>query len=297
MRLPMLRFLTAIGLALLALATPWAGAADQLADEVAVPPLKARVTDLTATLSSDEAATLERDLAQFEAAHGSQIAILIVPTVKPESIEQFGIRVGEAWKIGRKGVDDGVIILVAKNDRKLRIEVGRGLEGALPDAIAKRIVAEVIGLRFKAGDFYGGLRDGVARVESVIGGEALPPPPSSGNARQGGSPDYGNWLVVGLVIATVLGGVLSRIMGRLGGSTTTAGIVGGLAWLVSSSALAALVAAVLVFFFALVSGGRGGGMGGMGGFGGGGWGGGSSGGGGFSGGGGDFGGGGASGSW
>ncbi len=296
MRLPMLRTLVAIGLALLALAVPWAWAAD----EVAVPPLKARVTDLTGTLSRDEAATLERDLAQFEAAHGSQIVILIVNTVKPESIEQYGIRLGEAWKVGRKGVADGAIILVAKNDRELRIEVGRGLEGALPDAIAKRIAAEVIGPRFKAGDFYGGLRDGVARIEGVINGEALPPPRNAGNGRQGGSPDYGNWLVVGLVIATVLGGVLSRIMGRLGGSTTTAGIVGGLAWLVSSSALAALVAAVLVFFFALVSGGRGGGlggMGGMGGLGGGGWGSGSSGGGGFSGGGGDFGGGGASGNW
>jgi len=285
----MRRFFAAIGLAFFALL----GSA---ADEVFVPPLKARVTDLTATLSAEQAAALEGNLAQFERAQGSQIAILIVPTAQPETIEQYAIRVAEAWKIGRKGVDDGVIVLVAKNDRKLRIEVGRGLEGALPDAIAKRIVAEVIGPRFKAGDFYGGLRDGVARIESVIQGEALSPPRAASNDRQGGSPDYGNWLVIGLVVATVLGGILSRVMGRLGGSTTTAGIVGGLAWLVTASAFSALVAAVLVFFFALLSGGRGGGMGGMGGIGGGGWGG-SSGGGGFSGGGGDFGGGGASGNW
>ncbi len=289
----MLRGCAAIGLALFALL----GAA---ADEVAVPPLQARVTDLTATLTPEQASTLEGDLAQFEAAHGSQIAILIVPTTQPEAIEQYSLRVAEAWKIGRKGVADGVIVLVAKNDRKLRIEVGRGLEGALPDAIAKRIVAEVIGPRFKADDFYGGLRAGVARIESVLQGEALPPPRGASNGRQGGArPDYGNWLVIGLVVATVLGGILSRVMGRLGGSTTTAGIVGGLAWFVTTSALSAVIAAVLVFFFALVSGGRGGGLGGIGGLGGlGGFGGGgSSGGGGFSGGGGDFGGGGASGSW
>lgn len=290
--LRLVRLLAALGLVLLGAAAP---ASDDL---VAVPPLRARVTDLTGTLAVDQAAGLERDLAQFEKNRGSQIVILIVPTTKPEAIEAYGIRVAEAWKIGRKGVDDGIIVLVAKNDRKLRIEVGRGLEGALPDAIAKRIVAEVIGPRFKEGDFYGGLQAGVAKIEAIIAGEPLPPPKATG--ASGGSSsawnDFQSLLVVGIIAATLIGGILGRLMGRLGGSTATAGLVGGLAWLVSGSALAALAAAVLVFFFVLAIASRGGGWGAGGWSSGGGWGGGSSDGG-FSGGGGDFGGGGASGDW
>lgn len=269
-------------------------AADAL---VAVPPLKARVTDLTGTLSRDQAASLEAELAQFERQRCSQVAILLVPTTRPESIEAYSIRVAEAWKLGRKGIDDGILVLVAKDDRKLRIEVGRGLEGAVPDAVAKRIVAEVIGPRFKEGDFYGGLRAGVAKLQSAMAGEALPPPKSASQSR--GGMDIETLLVVGLVIATMLGAVMGRLLGRLGGSTMTSGVVGGLAWLVTGSAVAALIGAVLVFIYVLAfaSTGRGGGWssndwsGG-----GGGWGGGSSSGG-FSGGGGDFGGGGASGDW
>ena len=279
------------------------GAAGFAADDpVAVPPLRARVTDLTGTLTPDQSAGLERYLAQFEKSRGSQIAILIVPTTKPEAIEAYGIRVAEAWKIGRKGVDDGIIILVAKNDRKLRIEVGRGLEGAMPDAIAKRIIAEVIGPRFKEGDFLGGLQAGVAKIEAVIGGEPLPPPKPSGGGRGSANAwdDVQTLLVIGIIAATILGGILGRLMGRLGGSTTTAGLVGGLAWLITGSAVAALVGAVLVFLFVLAIASRGGGWGsGGGGWSSGGWSGGSSGGSSdsFSGGGGDFGGGGASGDW
>jgi uncharacterized protein len=286
------RLVAAFGLILLSAAGL---AADEL---VAIPPLKARVTDLTGTLSREQAASLEADLAQFEKARGSQLAILLVASTQPESIEAYSIRVAEAWKLGRKGVDDGILILVAKNDRKLRIEVGRGLEGAVPDAVAKRIVAEVIGPRFKEGDFHGGLRAGVAKLQAVIGGEALPPPKPA--ARQGGrAMDLETLFIVGMVIATLLGAVMGRLLGRLGGSTVTAGVVGGLAWLVTGSALAALIGAILVFIFVLAfaSSGRGGGWssGGWSG-GGGGWSGGSSDGG-FSGGGGDFGGGGASGDW
>ena len=266
-------------------------AADEL---VAIPPLKARVTDLTGTLSRDQASSLEADLAQFEKARGSQLAILLVPGTQPETIEAYSIRVAEAWKLGRKGIDDGILILVAKNDRKLRIEVGRGLEGAVPDAVAKRIVAEVIGPRFKEGDFHGGLRAGVAKLQAVIGGEALPPPKPAG--RQGSKTmDLETLFIVGMVIATLLGAVMNRWFGRLGGSTVTAGVVGGLAWLVTSSAVAALIGAILVFIFVLAfaSSGRGSGWSS------GGWssGGGGSSDGGFSGGGGDFGGGGASGDW
>ena len=126
--------------------------------EVAVPTLAARVTDLTATLSAAEKQQLEASLAQFEAKKGAQIAVLIVPTTQPETIEQYGIRVAEAWKLGRKGVDDGALLLVAKEDRSLRIEVGYGLEGVLNDATAKRIVAEIIVPYFKRGDFHGGVQ-------------------------------------------------------------------------------------------------------------------------------------------
>lgn len=286
------RLIAALGLFLL-------GAAGLAADDlVVVPPLKARVTDLTGTLDRDQAASLEADLAQFEKSRGSQIAILLVPTTQPEPIEAYSIRVAEAWKLGRKGIDDGILVLVAKNDRKLRIEVGRGLEGAVPDAVAKRIVAEVIGPRFKEGDFHGGLKAGVAKLQAVIGGEALPPPKSA-SPSGGAAMDTETLLTVSLVVATMLGAVMGRLLGRLGGSTVTSGVVGGLAWLVTGSAVAALIGAILVFVYvlAIASSGRGGGWssGGWGG-GGGGWSGGSSDGG-FSGGGGDFGGGGASGDW
>lgn len=275
-----------------------AGAGGLAADDpVAVPPLKARVTDLTGTLSRDQAAALEADLAQFENSRGSQIAVLLVPSTQPETIEEFSIRVAETWKLGRKGVDDGILVLIAKNDRKLRIEVGRGLEGAIPDAVAKRIVAEVISPRFKEGDYHGGLKAGVAKLQAVIGGEVLPPPKRASRSGDAAM-DTETLLIVSLVIATMLGAVMNRLLGRLGGSTVTSGVVGGLAWLVTGSALAALIGAILVFIFVLAfaSSGRGGGWssGGWGG-GGGGWSGGS--GGGFSGGGGDFGGGGASGDW
>ena len=287
------RLIAALGLFLLSAAGL---AADGL---VAVPPLQARVTDLTGTLSPEQAASLEAELAQFEKARGSQIAILLVPGTQPESIEAYSIRVAEAWKLGRKGIDDGILVLVAKNDRKLRIEVGRGLEGAVPDAIAKRIVAETIGPRFKDGDFYGGLKAGVAKLQTVIGGEALPPPRSASSRSGGSEMDIETLLIVSLVIATMLGAVMNRWFGRIGGSTVTAGVVSGLAWLVTGSVLAALIGAILVFIFVLAfaSSGRGGGWSSGGWSGGGGsWSGGSSDGG-FSGGGGDFGGGGASGDW
>ncbi|MBL8503895.1 MAG: TPM domain-containing protein [Rhodocyclaceae bacterium] len=290
---PIVRLIAALGLFLL-------GAVAQAADAlVAVPPLMARVTDLTGTLSRDKAASLEAGLARFERERGSQIAILLVPTTQPEAIEAYSIRVAEAWKLGRKGIDDGILILVARNDRKLRIEVGRGLEGAVPDAVAKRIVAETIGPRFKEGDFFGGLQTGVAKLQAVIAGEALPAPKSSSPASAAAM-DLETLFIVSMVIATMLGAVMNRWFGRLGGSTVTSGVVGGLAWLVTGSLLAAIAGAILVFIFVLAfaSSGRGGGWssgGWSGGGGGGGWGGSSDGG--FSGGGGDFGGGGASGDW
>lgn len=144
--------------------------------EVAVPPLAARVTDLTATLNSAQRAALENLLAAFEAEKGSQIAVLIVPTTRPEPIETYSIRVADVWKLGRQGVDDGLLILLAIRDRSVRIEVGRGLEGVIPDAVAKRIIEEVMLPYFRQGDFYGGLSAGLDRIMDLIRGEPLPQP-------------------------------------------------------------------------------------------------------------------------
>src|SRR6266705_1127848 len=146
--------------------------------EVAVPPLKARVTDLTGTLSGTQQQDLERRLREFESRKGSQIAVLMLPSTQPETIEEYSIRVAEAWKIGRAKIDDGVILVVAKDDRKLRVEVGRGLEGAIPDAVAKRVVSDVIAPHFRSGDYYGGVAAGTDALMKLIEGEGLPAPRS-----------------------------------------------------------------------------------------------------------------------
>ena len=275
--------------------------------EVAVPLLKARVTDLTGMLSANDVAQMEQKLAAFEAKKGSQLAVLIVPTTQPETIEQYSIRVAEAWKLGRKGVDDGALLLVARDDRALRIEVGYGLEGALPDATAKRIIAEIILPKFKQGDFSGGIAAGIERVMGVIEGEPLPSPPvqtrSGGSTSDGWNLVFNNMIpiLIGLFVA---GKALQAMFGRFIGASVMGAVVGFVGWLIFSSLIAAGVIAALGFFVSLFentgrgisSGGRGG-RGGYGGWGGGGGFGGGGGGGGFSGGGGGFGGGGASGRW
>jgi len=275
-RLPRTRFAFGLLLASLALFA-WA--------QVAVPDLSRRVTDLTATLSAEQVASLESGLAAFEAKQGSQIAVLIVPTTQPEDIAQFGIRVAEQWKIGREKVDDGVILIVAKDDRTLRLEVGYGLEGAIPDAIAKRVIAETITPYFKSGDFYGGIEAGVQQLMRLIEGESLPPPASG----QGGGEDA----IFGLlVVGGVVGGwLLSIMMSRpaAGGVAALGSGVAG-AFLLGFSPLLLFIA---VFVFAAVASGFRGGGGWSSGGGGGGFGGGGS----WGGGGGGFGGGGASGSW
>jgi uncharacterized protein len=275
--------------------------------QVAGPTLTSRVTDLTGTLSGEAVNRIEGKLAAFEAKKGSQIAVLIVPTTQPEDIEAYGIRVADAWKLGRKGIDDGVILLVAKNDRRVRIEVGTGLEGALPDASANRIIDETIAPHFKLGDYDGGVEAGVDRIVSVVEGEPLPEPDrkweSHGNA-------LGNSLPLLLIVVVIASGILSRVFGRLIGSAATGGLAGGIAWLLSHFLPIGIGAGILGFLFAMLLGssrgwtagsggwgGFGGGSFGGGGFGGGRGGGGGGGGGGFSGGGGGFSGGGASGSW
>jgi uncharacterized protein len=260
--------------------------------EVAVPRLEARVTDLTGTLSAQQRSALESRLAAIEAKKGSQIAVLIVPTTRPETIEQYSIRAAEQWKLGRKGVDDGVLLLVAKDDHAVRIEVGYGLEGVIPDAVAWRVIDEMIVPRFRAGDFYGGLSAGVDTLAKLIQGEPLPAPPAarvqaraSGNALQG--------LFVAAMVVIGISYLLGAMIGRAAAAGLAGIVIALLAWAMLG-ALVGLIAGVVTFFIALPgrgSGfytiGRGGGWSGGGGFGGGGW----------SGGGGGFGGGGASGSW
>ena len=280
--------------ALVALSLCWAFAA--FAD-VAVPPLSGRVVDQTATLSGGDIASLTQSLQSLETRKGSQIAVLIVPTTAPETIEQYSLRVAEAWKIGRKKIDDGALLVVAKDDRKLRIEVGYGLEGALNDVTAKRIIDEVITPRFRNGDFAGGISAGVERMIGVIDGEKLPAPERRTTSGLLSGIDPLNPFA--LVAVFVIGGILRSALGRLIGSVATGGVVGVLAWMFFGSLAVSVIAAAVAFFFTMLgesiaslNGGHGNWSGGGGSFSGS-----SSGGGGFSGGGGSFGGGGASGSW
>lgn len=281
--------------ALLAWMLCWAAVA--VAD-VAVPPLTGRVVDQTGTLTSEQISTLDGTLQAFEQRKGSQIAVLIVPTTEPETIEQFSIRVAEAWKIGRKKVDDGAILVVAKDDRRLRIEVGYGLEGVLTDVTSKRIIDEIITPKFRDGDFAGGITAGVDRMIGVIDGEPLPEP----KRQQQSGNIFDNLESVGPVAffaMLVFGGIFRTMFGRLLGAAVTGGLVGLAIWFLAGTLAIAAIIGVIAFVFTLVGDSvvsSGGGRGGWSGGGGGGWSGGSSGGG-FSGGGGSFGGGGASGRW
>ena len=264
---------------------------------IPVPVLSGRVVDEAHVLSPATVASLEAQLAELERSKGSQVAVLTVPTTQPEEPEQFSIRVADQWKLGRKGVDDGAILLVAHDDHTVRIEVGRGLEGALTDTVVSRIIDEAITPRFRQGDFDGGVSAGVARMVSVINGEALPPLPPAWSAprRQG----VGNLLPVLLVGALILSRVLRAVFGSLFGSLATGGVAGFIAYLITHVLLVGLGAGAIAFLFALFAGSTGGWYGGGGGFisGGGGGGGFGGGGGGFTGGGGGFAGGGATGRW
>jgi len=289
--------------------TAFAAAAPVHAAEglVPVPPLQARLTDLTGTLTAEQQAGLEQSLRAFEARKGTQIAVLIVPTTKPEEIEQYALRVVEQWKLGRKKVDDGALLLIAKGDRTLRIEVGYGIEGALNDATAKRIVSEVIAPRLKEGDYFGGVSAGVDQMIRVVDGEPLPAPkPGAVGSGLGSlSQNIGQLLPLLFVLALVVGGVLRAVLGRIPGALATGGVLALAGWLLGGAVIAAVIGGGLAFLITLLGvgmgrhggmlggyyGGMGGGHRGGGGFGGGGGGGG----GGFGGGGGGFGGGGASG--
>lgn len=252
-----------------------------------VPALSGRVIDQTRTLSASEKNTLDQTLRNFESRKGSQLTVLMVSSTAPESIEQFAIRVADQWKIGRKKIDDGVILIVAKSDRTLRIEVGYGLEGALTDATSKRIIDQIIVPRFKQQDFYGGISAGVNAVIGVVDGEFLP---SSISDKRADERDIRQALPIIFVVALVLGQILRSVLGRLPGSMVTGGFVAVMAWFIFGAVSMAIFAGVAGLLIALL--GIGFGRHGFGGY--------SSrggGGGGFSGGGGGFGGGGSSGRW
>jgi uncharacterized protein len=265
-----------------AILLPCFGAAQELQP---LPLLQQRVTDQTATLSAADVVALEAKLEGFEAISGSQIAVLIVPTTQPEDIAAYAIRVAEAWKIGRTKIDDGIIVVIAKNDRKMRIEVGYGLEGAVPDALAFRIIDETLKPAFREGHFYEGIDKATDQLIGLIKGEALPAPVQK---QEGGDGDF-FWVVV--MIAYFIASIFSR-QKRYGISGAVAGLGGVVAGLLYPSLLIGILAALGIFFLGLLPAGAGRGFYTGGGRSGGGF---SSGG--FSGGGGSFGGGGASGSW
>jgi uncharacterized protein len=271
--------------------------------QLPVPALSAHVMDTTATLKPEQIAQLEAKLTAFEQSKGTQMVFLLVPTTEPEDIASYANRVANTWKIGRKDVGDGLLLIVAKNDRQVRIEVAKTLEGAIPDLAAKRIIDQAITPRFKAGDFAGGLDGAADQLMARVTGEGLPEPAAAASGQAAGF-DWTNIAIFAFFAIPVIGAVARSMLGSKLGAFATGSVVGGIALLVTSSLLIAGLAGIAALFYALFSsfslgqalkGGRGsgiggwhGGSGGSGGFGGGGF---------SSGGGGDFGGGGASGDW
>ena len=222
-------------------ATAWAA--------TAVPVLQQRVTDLTGTLSPQVVTRIEQQLAAFEKEKGTQLAVLMVPSVRPESIEEYAVRVFEQWKLGRKGVDDGVLLVIAKNDRELRIEVGYGLEGALNDATAKRIISDDIVPHFKRGDFAAGIEAGVARILRVADGEPLPPP-AAAEGGDGHLPIDPFWLFGGLMFAPLVTRLLTPLTGRVSAAALV-GVAGGIAgWALFGAIIAGVFCGLLAFIFA-----------------------------------------------
>ena len=263
-----------------------------------IPPLVARVTDLTGTLSTEEKAQIESQLADFESRKGAQIAVLMVRSTQPEAIEQYSIRVVDAWRLGREKPDDGALLLIAKEDRSLRIEVGRGLEGALTDLMSRRIIDDTITPRFRQGDFAGGISAGVDQMIRVVDGEVLPAP----DQRWGGGIERVAGMLPFLFGVVLVGSMVLRAMfGRALGSVATGGMVGAIVWWIAKLLGLAIGVGIVAFIASLFLGfanpGRWSSRPGRGGWPSGGWSSGGSRGGGFRGGGGSFGGGGASGRW
>jgi uncharacterized protein len=298
-----MRRLARLPFLLLALLLLAAGPSLVRADD-APPKLARHVTDLTGTLSAQQIDQLDSQLVALEKSKGAQLVVLMVGSTQPQDIEGYSLAVAEANKVGRKGPDDGVLLLIAKNDRRVRIEVGYGLEGAIPDAAANRIIREYIAPKFRTNDYYGGISDAIGALTLLINDEALPPPVEPARRESRGL-GFQEMLLIGVFAGLFLRGVLGRARIWLR-TPLGAGLIGGLLWLLAATAGAAVIGAIIGGVMMLLPAGSGrsiggggwggfGGWGSGGGFGGGGFGGG--GGGGFSGGGGSFGGGGSSGSW
>ncbi len=290
-----------LGVGMWGMAPAWAQAAADGGVQP-VPALTGHVIDQAQGLSADQAQALDAKLGQFEAQRGTQLVVLLVPTTQPEDIAAYAQRVGDTWKIGRKQVGDGLLIVVALQDRRVRIEVAKALEGAIPDLAASRVIEQAITPAFRRGDVAGGLNAGVDRLMALVTGEKLPAPEASAPRGQGF--DLNQLIVFGLIGIPIVSGVLGAVFGRKLGALLTGALGGGIVWVLTTSLLLGAFggAMAVVLALAMGKGGRGGpgGFGPPGGFGGsgGGWGGGGGGGGGWSsGGGGDFGGGGASGRW
>jgi uncharacterized protein len=270
-----------------------AGAADP-AEPIPVPRLTGRVVDLAGALPPAERESITARLRAFEEEKGAQVAVLLVPSLGTETIEEFATRVTDEWKLGRAGVDDGVLFVVAMRERRMRIQTGRGVQGVLTDALSKRIIAERVAPRFKAGDYAGGIHDGVGAILKAIEGEALPAPSRQSAPKADASGDD-HFVMLAYVLVPVAGLILRGLLGRFLGAAVTGGVTGFVAGFVLGSVVLGGIAAVVAFLFVLFMGRAGFHSGG------GSWssdgGGGSSGGGGFSGGGGSFDGGGASGDW
>ena len=226
------QFVLMLLLACLVLALPGVWAAELQP----VPAYTSRVTDNTQSMAAEDIAQLESQIAAFEARKASQIALLIVPTTAPETIEQFSLRVAEAWKLDRKGVDDGVLVIVAKDDRTLRIEVGYGLEGALNDATARRIIDEIMVPHLRMGYVFNASQDGLRAIMRVIDGEALPPPaPAKAEDGHGIPPEEFPLYFLMLLALIITGVVVRKRFGRLITGTTCGLLAGGWTWFFTES--------------------------------------------------------------
>src|SRR5258706_9241436 len=240
-------------------------AADPAGESNPVTKLNGHGVDLTGTLTAPERERIDAKLRDFEQGRGSQVVVLLVPSIGPEAIEDFATRVTDAWQLGRKGVDDGVLFVIAKQERKMRVHTGRGVQGTLTDVFSKRIVADIVAPRFRNGDFAGGIDEAVDAIMKAIEGESLPLPSKKPQRKVGAVSSYGDFIWIAFFLVPVVAMVLRGLVGRFFGAGLTGGVTGlAAAWLFGSLAFG-IVAAIAAFVLGLVMGTGGGRPGGFGG--------------------------------